>query len=148
MRAGRFGRLLIPLLSLAAPCHAAPPCAETIRELRALLGDPAFPLQWRETTMDDGKPLVMSILERDGLLILSFAKTDEGLWAEGIGAICANGSKLEARFPPEKTSFGPAAHWAMRYSLAGAANFTLTRMGATRMRIDTLGWTGVFLNAP
>jgi hypothetical protein len=148
MGTGRFGRLLIPLLSVAAPCHAAPPRAETIREFRALLGDPAFPLQWRETSMNDGRPLVMSILERDGLLGLSFAKTDEGLWAEGAGVICVSGAKLEARFTPGKTSFGPAAHWALRYAMAGPADFTLTRLDATRLRIATLGWTGVFAHVP
>lgn len=57
------GLLLFPLLSLTGVCHASP-CAATISDLRGLLADQAFPLKWRETTMDDGKPLVLSILER------------------------------------------------------------------------------------
>ena len=143
-RIRRAGRLIIPLLTFAGPCAAAPPCVESIRELRTLLHDPAFPLQWRETTMDDRKPLVMSILERDGLLFLSIVKTQEGLWAEGVGTICVKGSELEARFAPERMSIGAAAHWAMRFSLANGADFTLTRIGTARMKIATPGWSAMF----
>src|SRR5712664_4093259 len=85
---------LFPLLSLAGECHASPPCAKTIDDLRALLADQSFPLKWHETTMDDGKPLVLSILERDGALFLEFVKTDEGLWAESAGTLCLNGADL------------------------------------------------------
>ncbi|APV50197.1 hypothetical protein BWI17_11175 [Betaproteobacteria bacterium GR16-43] len=117
---------------------------QSISELRALLRDPAFPLQWRETTMDDGKPLVMSIIERDGVLFLSLVKTKEGLWAEGASTICVKGTDLEATFAAERMSLGAAAHWAMRYSMANGAEFTLTRVGATRMKIATAGWSAMF----
>ncbi len=38
--------------------------------------------------MGDGKPLVVSILERNGALFLEFIKTREGLWAQSEGRIC------------------------------------------------------------
>lgn len=135
--------IFVPLF-FAAPSLAAPPCAQTVRELRTLLGDPGFPLQWRETSMDDGKPLVMSILERDGALFLSFVKSHEGLWAEGEGAICTEGKRIEARFSPGKMIAGPAAHWAMRYSLRHGAHFSITRLDVQRIRISTAGWSGTF----
>lgn len=97
--------------------------------------------------MDDGKPLVMSVFDRNDLLFLSFEKTGEGLWAEGAGSVCARGDRLEARFAPEKVSIGPAAHWAMRYSLASGTDFTLTRVGAGRLKITTLGWSALFAAA-
>jgi hypothetical protein len=143
-------RSIGPLLAFlfASACRAASPCAHTVPELRALVGDPAFPLQWRETSMDDGKPLTMSILERDGALFLSFAKSQEGLWAEGAADICARGSKLEARFLPDTLVAGPSAHWAMRYSLRRGGRFAFTRIDALRMKISTVGWSGVFATSP
>ncbi|HXZ47575.1 MAG TPA: hypothetical protein VEG27_01070 [Usitatibacter sp.] len=94
--------------------------------------------------MDDGKPLVVSIFERDGALFLSFVKTDEGLLAEGASAICTRDGELEARFSPGTTTFGPAAHWGTRYLLEGGIDFTLTRVGAAQARIETMGWSATF----
>jgi hypothetical protein len=45
------GFLLLPLLTLSGECHASPPCAATISDLRILLADQSFPLKWHETTM-------------------------------------------------------------------------------------------------
>jgi hypothetical protein len=97
-----------------------------------------------ETTMDDGKPLLLSIRERDGALVLSFVKSREGLWAEGTGAICVKDAQLEVHFAAGKLIVGPAAHWAMRLALAHASSFTLTRVGEARMKIATKGWSGMF----
>jgi hypothetical protein len=63
-----------------------------------MFGAQAFPLKWKETTMGEGKPLVMSIIENNGSLALEFTKTGEGLWAESPGEICASGTDFEARF--------------------------------------------------
>lgn len=95
--------------------------------------------------MDDGRPLVLSILEREGSLFLRFVKTEEGLWAEGVIAICAKGPALEARFTPERLRVGPAAHWAMRLVLANGADFTMTRPGGSQLRLATTGWSGTFV---
>ncbi|MDP2786305.1 MAG: hypothetical protein Q8O38_17180, partial [Sulfurimicrobium sp.] len=68
--------LLLPLLlPLNSAAHESQTCAATIGELRVMLGDQAFPLKWEEATMDDGKPLVVSILEKNGSLFLEFIKT-------------------------------------------------------------------------
>ena len=66
-------------------------CAATVQELARMTGEPAFPLKWTETTMGDGKPLLVSISERQGVLALEFTKTREGLWAESTGVICPSG---------------------------------------------------------
>jgi hypothetical protein len=71
-----------------------------------MTGEPAFPLKWTETTMGDGKPLVVSISERQGVLALEFTKTREGLWAESTGVICPSGVDLEIRVFPRADSPG------------------------------------------
>ena len=94
--------------------------------------------------MDDGKPLVLSILERNGSLFLEFDKTGEGLWAEGAGVVCPQGTDLQVRFVSEQVRLGPAANWATRYTFANGGELTLTRLGAERLRIETTGWSGTF----
>src|SRR5258706_6927665 len=102
-------------------CHAASSCASTIAGLRSLLADESFALEWRETTMDDEKPLVLSVLERDGILFLVFVKTGEGLWAEGAALVCRDGEALEANLPSQNLKVGPAAGWRGRYAFANGA---------------------------
>jgi hypothetical protein len=108
------------------------------------MDDPAFPLKWHETTMDDGKPLVVSIHERGGTLHLEFIKIGEGLWAETAGIICAKDADLETRFTSEQIRMGPAAGWATRAAFANGGHFTLARLGTDRLRIETTGWSGTF----
>lgn len=139
-----MGCCLLASAWLAGECHAAPPCAATIKDLKVLLADQALPLQWHETTMDDGKPLVLTILERDGSLFLEFVKTDNGLWAEGTSVVCVNGADLEARFTGERFRFGKAAGWAMRQAFANGGRFTLTKLKDEHLRIATTGWSGTF----
>jgi hypothetical protein len=139
-----LGGLLFLLLAMAGECHAASRCAATIRDLRSLLADQSLPLKWHETTMDDGKPLVLSILERGGSLFMQFDKTGEGLWAEGPSVVCLRGPDLEIHFVEEKLRLGPAANWITRYTFSNGGAFTLTKLGAERMRIATTGWSGTF----
>jgi hypothetical protein len=142
----RYGVLCVSLLlSLSSQAQATPGCAASISELRLLLGEPNFPLTWEETTMDDGKPLLVSILEKDGLLWLEFIKTREGLWAQSAGVICRSGHDFETRFGPEKIRLGPAANWVLRFALANGGKFTLTRLGSDKLRIAGGGWQGTFL---
>ena len=129
---------------LAVPARAEPPCARTIHELRALVGDAAFPLRWRETTMVDGKPLELTIAERGKALFLSIVKGDEGTWVEGAGTVCRAGEGLSLRFAPGTMSIGPSAHWAVRFALSADPDFTLRRLGPAAMRLGTLGWSGDF----
>ncbi len=136
-----FLPLLLPLNSEA---HASQSCAATVSELGMMFGNQAFPLKWEETTMDDGKPLVMSIVENNGSLLLTFNKTGEGLWAESLGVICKTGTDFEARFSGKQIRLGPAAHWILRNALKDGGKFTLTKLGAEQLRIATSGWSGTF----
>lgn len=144
MRRKYFLVFLPLLLSLSSEAHELQACATTIGELRVVLGDRTFPLKWEETTMDDGKPLVVSILDRNGSLFLEFIKAKEGLWAEIAGVICKTGVDLEARFSGEQIRVGPAANWVLRYTLRNGGKFTLTKLGTEQLRIATSGWSGVF----
>lgn len=119
-------------------------CASTIAGLRALLADASFPLDWQETTMDDGKPMMVSIREIEDALVLEFVKTDEGLWAASPGQICRKGADLETRLRGEGIRLGPAAGWLFRTALAGGGKFILTQQGARQLRIATSGWSGTF----
>ncbi len=140
-------RLLLSLLLFAGTCQAtAAPCAHTIVALRALVADPSFPLQWTETSMDDGRPLVLSIRERNGALFIEFMKTDEGLWAEGASVVCPSGAAFEVRIPANQIRVGPAASWLVQYALSGGGQFTLTKMGARQLQVATPGWSGTFLS--
>jgi hypothetical protein len=141
------GTLLLISLMAALGGHAneTQKCATSLGDLRVLLGDPAFPLTWEETTMGDGKPLVVSIGEKNGALLLVFTKTREGLWAESGGALCQAGADLEIRFARQQIRVGPAAGWIVRHALGNGGKFTLTTLGAERLRIATGGWDGIFV---
>lgn len=143
----RIVLFLSTALMLALESHAGEKlaCAATVTDLRVLLADPAFPLKWEETTMGDGNPLLVSIREKKGLLLLDFTKTREGLWAQSTGAICRTGADLEIRFTGEQIRVGRAASWLMRLSLVNGGTFTLTRLGTEKLRIATNGWNGIFV---
>ena len=126
------------------PCRAAAGCATSIDALRGLFADPAFPLKWYETTMDDDKPLVLSILEKQGVLSLEFVKTGEGLWAEAAGVVCSTPAGLEARFTADQVRIGPACGFAARLTLSGGGQFLLTRIEAQILRVQAGGWNGLF----
>lgn len=138
-------RLFLSLLvSLSGQAHGSQACVATLGELRTLLGDPAFPLKWEETTMTDGKPLLVSIHENKGALFLEFMKTREGLWAESAGVICKTGEDLEFQFTGDQIRLGPAANWMLRHALGSGGKFTLTQLGSGQLRIATSGWNGTF----
>lgn len=136
-----FLPLLLPLNSEA---HASQTCAATVSELGVMFGNQTFPLKWEETTMDDGKPLVMSIIENNGSILLEFTKTGEGLWAESLGVICKTGTDFEARFSAKQIRLGPAANWILRNALRNGGKFTLTKLGSDQLRIATSSWRGTF----
>src|ERR1035437_1897866 len=100
---GKYVLFLLALpLCFNSESQESQACAATINELRVVVGDQRFPLKWVETTMTDKKPLVVSILEQNGTLLLEFIKTSEGLWAESRGVICGKGVDLEIRFTAEQ----------------------------------------------
>lgn len=137
-------RLGILLFACALPCATFAACARDLAGLRLLMEDAAFPLQWVETGMDDGRPLAMAVEEREGLLHLRFVKAHEGLWAEGAVSVCAADRVLHMRFHDDRIAFGTAAPWLVRYSLAQGVEFTVRRVGASALRVAIPGWSGTF----
>jgi hypothetical protein len=133
-------------LLLAFDSHASAPetCVAKISELKELLNDPAFSLKWEETTMDDGKPLIVTISEKKGALSVAFDKATKGLWADISGVICKTDKALEIRFTAEQIRFGPAASWVLRYVLSSGGEFTLKRIGSSQLQVSTTGWSGAF----
>lgn len=93
--------------------------------------------------MNDGKPMVVSILEREGALFMEFLKTREGLWAEGAAVICIAETGLEARIG--QLRLGPAAPWLLRRSFGHGHTFAMSRQVGGVLKIGTPGWTGTFL---
>jgi hypothetical protein len=136
--------LLPLLLPLSHAAHASSDCAATLSELKTMLGGQTFPLNWQETSMDDGKPLLVNITESKGALNIAFSKTSEGLWAESSGVICKTATGLETRFSGDQIHVGPAANWVLRYALKKGGKFTLTQLGSDQLRIATSGWSGTF----
>ena len=136
------------LLCASAQAQPAPDCANTLAGLRELLDDAHFPLHWRETSMRDGKPLLVSLLERDGALALEFTKTGEGLWAQSTGTLCRTDKGLEIRFSAQQIKLGPAANWVLRLALGNGGKFTLTRSAPAQLHIATGGWSGLFAAQP
>jgi hypothetical protein len=142
-------KFLVLLASLLlVPQVGAQPggCASSIPEVKALLGDPDFPLRWEETSMDDGKPLLVSIVQsQDGTVHLEFVKTRVGLWAESSGVICRAEKGFEIRFSAAQIRFGPAASWLLRLALGRGGKFTLNHNGPAQLQIATTGWAGTFV---
>ena len=139
--------ILLLLLAPNASAQDAPGCASSIRQLGNLVGDPLFAHRWEEVSMDDGKPLVVSLVERNGVLLLEFMKTGEGLWAEISAVLCKTGADLEARMSKEQIRLGPAANWMLRLALANGGVFTLRRRVPDELQIATHGWSGRFVPA-
>jgi len=140
----RFVARLLPALAFAASAAVAAPCATSVGELRSIAGDAAFALRWEETSMSDGKPLVVSIAQHDDGLHLEFVKVREGLWAEGAATICQADAQLQARMKPGRLRLGPAAHWILRHSIGQGGVFLLSRQPGGLLRIATPGWSGLF----
>lgn len=144
----RIRSLLLPLLTLVclalrAAAAEPPQCAASLKGLQRLVGETSFPLRWEETSMNDGKPMVVSILEREGALFMEFLKTREGLWAEGAAVICIAEAGLEARIG--QLRLGPAAPWLLRRSFGHGRTFAMSRQVGGVLKIGTPGWTGTFL---
>lgn len=142
-------RMLAAIFALGVfPASAHPTCARTLVELKAmLLAEQQLGFSWRETGMDDGKPLLLTILEHDGAIVMRFVKSGEGLWAEGACVICRRGADLEARFSTDRVTLGPAAGWGARFAFSRDSRLSLVRSG-TALRISTTGWSGEFSSHP
>lgn len=137
--------IVLPLLTIASFAWAQEmPCAATPADLSRLLGHKAQIRHWSEVSMDDGKPLLISIGESGGKLRLEFVKTGVGLWAEISGVICPVGKDLELRVAREQLRFGQASHWSIQLMLANGGVFLLRQRNADQLYIETQGWSGRF----
>lgn len=136
-------KILFFLLILSSAALAKD-CATDITSFRKLFSDANYPLVWEETTADDGKPLIVTISEKDGKLFLEFDKTREGLWASGTADICKE-EEIVADISKEKIKLGKAAHWVLKMSMKDGAKFTLTKLKPLVLKISTFGWKGEFV---
>lgn len=119
-------------------------CANDLNSFRKIMGNESFPLLWRETTADDGKPLIVKISEEKGKLFLQFVKTKEGPWAEGTADICKD-KEIVASISKDQIRLGKAAHWVLKMSMKGGAKFTLKMLSNGVLKISTFGWSGEFV---
>jgi hypothetical protein len=119
-------------------------CAKNIQEINQVWGGLAFPLKWKETSMSDGKPLLVSIQEKNGKFNLRFVKEKEGLWAESTGLICQVGGELEIEFTGNEIRLGPAANWLLKLAIGNGGKFSLKKIGDEELRIKAGGWQGLF----
>jgi hypothetical protein len=119
-------------------------CVKNIHDINLAWGSPSFPLKWKETSMSDGKPLVVTILEKNDSIFLTFVKEKEGLWAESTGLICQVGNDLEIEFTGNQIRFGPAANWVLKLAIGNGGKFSLRRTGNEGLQIKTSGWEGLF----
>jgi len=142
----RLIALFFVLLVQARSGHALDvrSCAKNIQEINQVWGGAAFPLKWRETSMSDGKSLVVSIQEKNGKFHLQFVKEQEGLWAETTGLICQVGNELEIEFSGDEIRLGPAANWLLKVAIGHGGKFSLKKLGSEELRIKTGGWQGLF----
>lgn len=145
MRAASVGLLLLTLASLAQAQE--PRCAASLADLGRLLGNTVPTRHWVEVSMDDGRPLLITLDDSSATLRLEFVKTGAGLWAEISGLVCATGKDLELRVAREQIRFGPGAHWSVQLMLANGGVFVLRRDVADRLHIETAGWSGRFAPA-
>ena len=122
-------------------------CAGDIDGLRRIAQDVAFPLDWIETGMDDGRPLRLTLSQREETLHFQFNKTPAGLWAEGLGEICAVAGALEVQFGPGALHPGPDASWLLRRRLEGGARLRLARLPSGELQVSTFGWHSRFAAA-
>ncbi len=135
---------LLSLVLLSSTVHAAD-CAKDLHSLGKLFGEENFPAVWRETTANDGKPLVVTLSERKGQLHLEFNKTKEGLWAAGTAGLCKGKDGVEAKITKKQIKLGKAAPWILRMSMKGGATFKLSKKDAATLHIGTFGWSGDFV---
>ena len=144
----RASVLALLLLTIASPGRAQETrCAASLADLGRLLGNTTPIRHWAEVSMDDGRPLLITLGESGGTLRLEFVKSGAGLWAEVSGVVCPTGKDLELRVAREQIRFGPASHWSVQLMLANGGVFVLHRDAADQLHIEAQGWSGRFTPA-
>lgn len=80
--------LLVCLFVLGGPAIAEASCLNSVTELKA----EGIKVNWQETTMDDGKPLKITISDGANGLVYSASKAGEP-WLAGQASFCRSGDK-------------------------------------------------------
>ena len=131
---------------------ASPNCVETKVEVRELMTksvgsefSQVLESGWSETTADDGKPLQITVSEKEGKLYMVFNKTNEGIWAEGPAQVCESEGSLKLRVTGKMIKLGSAAPWPIRFTMSGGANLGLKFKAADKLHVSTTGWSGDFV---
>ena len=137
----RLGIAQLAAMHLACPAQPPQDCAGTLAALARL--DETLLLAWRETSMTDGKPLVLNFSDGPEGLRLHMHKTGEGLWASGPARVCRRGTVLEARL--SAAVHGPAAPWLLRRMAGESPVFVLHRAQPGELTVSTPGWRGTFV---
>lgn len=130
---------LILTISLFSLSSFAQDCASNLSQLRALVGNSAFPLTWSE--MGDKNPFLLRITERDNLLNLRLT-TKNGEWAMMDTRICRKGSD---RFTAEvkQIVWGPAAPSIARGRSVKEVGISLPYQSVLKVSISVF-WKGEF----
>ena len=92
-------RLLTAIPVLSVPAFAQAKCFTNIHELKAN----EVKTRWRETTENDGKPMIISIGNGVGGLVYS-AKKNGQLWLSGTISVCRSERGTEIIMKDSKTT--------------------------------------------
>ncbi len=120
-------------------------CVSDRAGLLALVGNPNFSSEWIETTQDDGKPLLIKMVNQKDKLYFIFDKSKEGIWAEGLIKVCKEKEKLIVKISKEDIKIGSVTPWLIRISMRGGAEFKLDLKEKEKMRVSITGWSGDFI---
>jgi hypothetical protein len=123
-------------------------CVNERAGLLKLVGNANFSTEWIETTQDDGKPLVIKMLNQKDKLYFIFDKSKEGIWAEGLIKVCKEKDKLIVKIAKEDIKVGSVAPWLIRLSMRGGAEFKLDLKEKDKMHVSITGWSGDFIPLP
>lgn len=132
-------KLFLILISLFSLSSFAQDCASNLTQLKALVGNSAFPVTWSE--MGDKNPFLLKITERNNLLNLRLT-TKNGEWAMMDTRIC---KKSSDKFTAEvkKIVWGPAAPDIARGRSVKEVGISLPYQSVLKVSISVF-WKGEF----
>lgn len=125
--------ILVVMLSFLSWSTAQAQCLRNLEQLRAA----KIKTTWVETTMDDGKPLIIVIHEANRQLEFSAAKAGE-LWLRGEICISLDGKTLTLKNIKATEAVPPLARRFLSKPQSG-------RIENNEVRFSGLGWNGIFV---
>lgn len=135
--------LLAVFLVFASGYSSYADCADTEAELDAMtVAD--FSVNWRETTANDGKPMLLKMSSKNDKLYMVFEKSRDGVWAEGAVEVCSDGGGLLVKMDADDIHLGPKAPGLVRMAMHNGARFKVQVKSARSIHVSTSGWSGDF----